>query len=119
MILYNILLQTGIKSESVSSGVEALEKVKQRSYDVVFMDIHMPEMDGFETATHILQLQEDVAIIGLSADVTVEAVRRGKLSGMVDYLTKPINKTELFAALQRLTLEKSVLQEAEAEARQE
>ncbi|MAP54846.1 ATP-binding protein [Altibacter sp.] len=101
MILYNILLQVGIRSESVGSGLEAVEKVKKGTYDLIFMDIHMPLMDGFETTKKLLQIQDDLVVLGLSADVTKEAIRNGRESGMCDYLTKPINKEELFRILNK------------------
>lgn len=102
MILFNILQQAGIHADSVGSGDEALSKSKYMNYDVVFMDIHMPDMDGFETTEKLLQISPLSKIIGLSADVTVESIRKGKLSGMNEYLTKPIDKDMLFQTLNKL-----------------
>ncbi|WP_051957487.1 hybrid sensor histidine kinase/response regulator [Altibacter lentus] len=101
MILYNILLQVGIRSESVGSGLEAIEKTRKHNYDLIFMDIHMPDMDGFEATEKLLQIQEDLVVLGLSADVTKEAIRNGRASGMCDYLTKPIDKEALFRILNK------------------
>ena len=111
MILYNILQQSGITAENVGSGSEAIKKVKGLDFDVVFMDIHMPDMDGFETTEQILNISPATKILGVSADVTLEAIRRGEQVGMADYLTKPIDKKELFSVLNRLFAETEEVEE--------
>lgn len=102
MILFNFLQKTGTKTDSAGSGKEALEKVKDKAYDIIFMDIHMPDMDGFETTQNILELNPFATILGVSADVTLEAIQKAKASGMKDYLTKPIHKETLYEMLNKL-----------------
>ncbi len=103
MILFNFLQKTGAKTDSVASGNEALEKVKDKAYDIIFMDIHMPEMDGFETTQKILEINPSVTVLGVSADVTLEAIQKAEAFGMKDYLTKPIQKDALYDTLNKLS----------------
>ena len=85
----------GIQADIASNGKEALEKIAAVNYDLVLMDCHMPEMNGFE-ATTILREREKVTgkhlpIIALTADA-MKAVREHCLAvGMDDYLSKPID----------------------------
>ncbi|NND88549.1 MAG: response regulator [Flavobacteriaceae bacterium] len=102
MVLYNLLENTNIHILNANSGKEALEKAAEHPIDIVFMDIHMPDMDGFETTRQLLKLYPSITVIGVSADVTVEAIRKGKDAGMSDYLTKPIDRAILFKSIQRL-----------------
>ena len=64
-------------------------------YDLVFMDVHMPDMDGFQATEEIRRFNQEITIIGLSADVTKEAIDEAKGVGMNDYLTKPISFSKL------------------------
>ena len=108
MILYNTLQQLGINADTAGSGADALDKIESQHFDVVFMDIHMPEMDGFEATEQILKVSPTTKILGVSADVTLEAIKKGTQVGMADYLTKPIDKKKLFLALHRLFVENEV-----------
>lgn len=95
IVLKMSLEKLGIKAESVCNGLQAVEAVAQNDYDLVFMDIHMPNMDGFQATKEIRKVNEGIAIIGLSADVTKEAIDEAKGVGMNDYLTKPISFDKL------------------------
>ena len=77
------------------NGIEALEKTREQYYDLVFMDVHMPELDGFETTRRIRQFYKNTLIIGLSADATNSAMTEGLRSGMDYYLTKPLDRNKL------------------------
>ena len=63
------------------------------------MDVHMPDIDGYEATRRIKQFYKDTIILGLSADSTISAVDSGLKCGMSDYLTKPIDKNKLTAVL--------------------
>lgn len=84
--------QLGFQFDIAKNGLEALEKVKSKDFDVVLMDVQMPVMNGLETTRKIRKLpgKEDLIIIGLSANVFEEDQKKAILSGMNDYLTKPI-----------------------------
>ncbi|MBO0321417.1 response regulator [Muricauda sp. CAU 1633] len=95
IVLQMSLEKLGIQAQSVSNGIQAVEAVTQNEYDLVFMDIHMPNMDGFQATKEIRKINQEIAIIGLSADVTKEAIDEAKGVGMNDYLTKPISFDKL------------------------
>jgi len=102
MVLINFLQKTGIDMDTAGSGEEALEKVRKKTYEIIFMDIHMPDMDGFETTEKVLNINPDSIVIGISADVAVESIKKGRAAGMGDYLTKPIDKDMLFKTLNKI-----------------
>ena len=95
IVLQKTLENLGVHSDSVSNGVEAIEAVKRNGYHLVFMDVHMPKMDGFKATMEIRKFNETIGIIGLSADVTKEAIDEAKGVGMNDYFTKPISFDKL------------------------
>lgn len=95
MVLKKTLDAFGIKTYWVGNGKEAVTAVAENQYDLVFMDIHMPEMDGFEATLEIRKTQKDLVIIGFSADVTKETIQGAMEVGMNDYFTKPITFDKL------------------------
>ncbi|MDR1395833.1 MAG: response regulator [Deltaproteobacteria bacterium] len=106
----NLLVASGllrifkIKSDTASSGREALEKVAQNSYHLVFMDQMMPEMDGVETTANIRAMGEkyqELPIIALTANAMSGARESLMEAGMNDFLSKPIQRQELAAILSR------------------
>lgn len=90
-----------ITSEYVESGKEAVEKVIKHDYDLIFMDVHMPEMDGLEATRQIRSLGIDTPIIGFSADITPSAVAEAAENGMDDYAVKPFTKEKMEEIFQR------------------
>lgn len=88
-----------IQLDTALNGLEALEKVKQNHYDLILMDIQMPEMDGFEAAREIRKLKDphysNIPILALSASVSDRTRLRIKENGMDDYIAKPINPKDL------------------------
>ncbi len=80
-----------LEVESVLSGKEALEKVQHNAYDLVFMDIMMPEMDGVETLKQLRAMHFDKPVVTLTADA-VEGSREKYLSeGFDEYIAKPVS----------------------------
>ena len=94
-VLKMTLEKLGVNADSACNGLEAVEAIKNNSYDLVFMDVHMPDMDGFQATQEIRKFNQEITIIGLSADVTKEAIDEAKGVGMNDYLTKPISFSKL------------------------
>ena len=68
---------------------------REKQYQLILMDIHMPLMDGYEATRLIREVNKDILIIGLSADVTKQAIDKSLKLGMNDYLTKPLSKEKL------------------------
>jgi len=94
----------GCSVDVVASGLEALNKVRQNRYDLVFMDCQMPEMDGYEATREIRKLtgsQAQVPIIALTANAMDGDRDRCINAGMNDYLPKPVKAAELSAKIQQ------------------
>ncbi len=102
-VVAGLLQLSGIACDTVLSGQAAIDKVKAKQYDLVFMDHMMPEMDGIE-ATRILRQshsKEELPIVALTANA-IEGVRETLLDAqMNDYLSKPLDKTRLNEVLQK------------------
>ena len=90
-----------------NNGLEAVELFAKESFDIVLMDVQMPEMDGFEAASEIVRLQADsgnrVPIIALTAHASPADRSLCLAAGMDDYLAKPIRASALYALIDRLT----------------
>ena len=97
-LVTSLLSRMGFKVDSVINGLEALEMVKRMDFDIVLMDIQMPEMTGIEAT---IKIREEVAvdrqplIIALTANVMAEDKENCIKSGMVDYMPKPVDFTLL------------------------
>ena len=99
IVLKKMLSQSNLEADIALSGKECLLKVDQTKYDLIFMDVHMPNIDGFEIVEQIRVHNKDTIIFGFSADVTREAISKGKKVGMNEYLIKPIDQKRLFYLL--------------------
>jgi len=95
LIAKRILSKWGLTVEVAGSGMEALDKVKNGIYDLVFMDVKMPDMDGFEATGRIRNLEGDyfktLPIIALTGSSLSDEFTRYKESGMSGHLMKPLN----------------------------
>lgn len=87
--------------DSVQSGREAIESVQDKAYEIVLLDLHMPEMDGYETAKVIrkLNLPKQPVIIALSASGRGDIKMKQRRAGINDYVPKPFRPEELFETL--------------------
>jgi CheY-like chemotaxis protein/HPt (histidine-containing phosphotransfer) domain-containing protein len=105
-----MLSNLGYHADIASSGVEVLKKLERRHYDVILMDVQMPEMDGLEASR---QIQRSFSaelrpwIIALTANALAEDRQRCLDAGMQDYISKPVLGPEIQQALQRYLLAKS------------
>lgn len=101
-----IFEQLGYSFDTAKNGVEALEMVKRNEYDLVFMDVQMPEMNGLEATQKIRELgdKSDVYIVGLSANVFDEDQKKAMEVGMNDYLVKPIRLDSLAKKIKKYAL---------------
>lgn len=87
-----------------TNGAEALSMAAQRSYDLIFMDCHMPEMDGYEATVSIRRAEAGarrVPIIALTASVLADDRERAAQAGMNDFLGKPLRVHELTTVIQK------------------
>lgn len=103
LILKKLLEKYNINADIANDGIEALELVKKEHYELILMDIKMPNMNGFETTKEIRNIKEykEIPIIGVSAHAMVEEKDKALRSGMDDYITKPIVPSELLQKLNK------------------
>ncbi|WP_170467643.1 GAF domain-containing protein [Ruegeria arenilitoris] len=97
-----LLEQMGYRADLASNGVEAVESVNRQTYDVVFMDVQMPEMDGLEASRRINKAHSDGSrprIIAMTANAMQGDREMCLKAGMDDYITKPIRVPVLIEAL--------------------
>ncbi len=103
IVTQNILASWGIESDIASNGRECIERLLRNSYDLVLMDIQMPEMDGYQATEFIRnQMQppnRDVAIIALTANAFSGIDDKCLQIGMNDYISKPVKNDSLFAKI--------------------
>lgn len=92
--------------EEAENGIAALEKLRKNMYDFIFMDIQMPEMDGYTTMEHIKEEMPEVInnalIIGLSANATSDEREKCMAAGMHEYLSKPFNPGDLIRVIMKV-----------------
>lgn len=102
LLLERMLKKHSKKIVRATNGIEAVEQVQKDCFDFILMDIGMPEMNGIDATRCIREFNQDIYIIGGSAEV-FDADRKNALdAGCNDFLTKPISKDELFALLSQL-----------------
>jgi len=97
-VIINMLKQMGATVECVENGLLVLEKLDQQQYDLILMDCHMPEMDGFETAIAIRARKSadaEIPIIAVTADAMKEDQNKCLEVGMNDFLPKPFKGVNL------------------------
>jgi CheY-like chemotaxis protein len=104
-----LLQQMGYRADLASNGIEAIESVQRQTYDVVLMDVQMPEMDGLEASRKInarWRAQERPRIVAMTANAMQGDREMCLAAGMDDYLTKPIRVERLVEALNRVPARK-------------
>jgi len=100
LLMKTVLTSFGFEFDIASNGRKAVEQLQKKRYDVVLMDLHMPEMNGYQATEHIRKvLRSKVPIIALTADVSSADVERSRSVGMNDYLSKPIDEKLLFSKI--------------------
>ncbi|MCR5427030.1 MAG: response regulator [Lachnospiraceae bacterium] len=104
-VIRGLLKETQIQVEEASGGMECLEKVQKQSYDMVFLDHLMPEMDGIETLNRMHQLEScpnaQTPMIMLTANAISGAREQYLWAGFSEYLTKPVRENDLCRLLVR------------------
>ncbi|WP_330486409.1 response regulator [Tumidithrix elongata] len=103
-LVLKILSSLGYSADVSVNGLQALDALKQQTYNIVLMDLQMPEMDGFEATEQIYQRwspQERPVVIALTANSTPEIRDRCLEVGMDDFISKPVRVKEMQMALQR------------------
>ncbi|MBQ7925112.1 MAG: response regulator [Lachnospiraceae bacterium] len=104
LVVKKLLQRNGIVPDLADSGEEAIEKIRNTTYNIVFMDHMMPKMDGIETLEKLHDeqlLHEDVIVIALTANAILGARETYLEAGFDDYLSKPIEVEQLEAKIEK------------------
>lgn len=105
MALNQLLMKTllddfGFERDIAGNGRIAIEKMAEKDYDIILMDLQMPEMNGFEATEHIRKIiRSNIPIIALTADVTTVDLAKCKAVGMNDYIAKPVDERVLYSKI--------------------
>ena len=103
LVASRILTKAGFEVTIAGNGLEALELAQKERFDLVLMDIQMPEMDGLTATIRLREMPrfKDLPIVAMTAHAMSEDREQSLRAGMNDHITKPINIPELFRALAR------------------
>lgn len=97
LLIKTLLEKFGFVMDIACNGKIVLEKLRKNKYDIILMDLQMPEMNGFETTKYIRKNKDsNIPIIALTANVTTTDAEKCRAAGMDDYISKPINEKLLF-----------------------
>jgi len=102
LVVRSVLAKFGLTADFAGNGIEALEAVRQRPYDLILMDVHMPEMDGLEATRAIRSFGDErarIPVIALTANAFAHDVESCHAAGMNGHLGKPFRKEELIIAI--------------------
>lgn len=111
MVVKRTLKRFGVTPDIVGNGQEAVDAVQKHIYDLVFMDLHMPEKDGIQATREIRSMDESkrsVPIVALTASLVAQDHEASMEAGMNDYLTKPIDLERIEDVLRECATAKAV-----------
>ncbi|MGM0464342.1 MAG: response regulator [Bacteroidota bacterium] len=94
-VAITILKSIGYEADLAVNGKDAVGKTREKKYDLIFMDLIMPEMDGYTAAKKILALSPDTLIVALSADSANESVKKAEIAGISQYISKPVRQEDI------------------------
>jgi signal transduction histidine kinase/HPt (histidine-containing phosphotransfer) domain-containing protein len=100
----SVLQKLGYRADIATNGLEVLQALENKAYDVLFLDVQMPEMDGLEAARRICErwpVEKRPRIIAMTGNALVGDREKCLEAGMDDYITKPVRVADLQAALER------------------
>jgi PAS domain S-box-containing protein len=107
LLMKTVLEDFGFECDIADNGKIATEKLQKKSYDIILMDLQMPELNGFEATEFIRnKLNSRIPIIALTADVTTVDLEKCQAVGMNDYIAKPVDEKLLFSKIVGLVKKK-------------
>ena len=101
VVAQQILHSYGLKVDLASDGQQCIDALEHAHYDLVFMDLHMPNIDGFEACSIIRQTNPNIPIVALTAAVLKDEVQKALDAGMNSHLAKPLEHVQLKNVLNR------------------
>jgi PAS domain S-box-containing protein len=114
LLMKTLLDDFGFDRDIADNGKIAIEKMKTKEYDVILMDLQMPEMNGFEATDYIRNvMHSDIPIIALTADVTTVDLAKCKTVGMNDYIAKPVDERVLYSKIIGLIKKSAIIENSE------
>ncbi|WP_432736137.1 response regulator [Maridesulfovibrio sp. FT414] len=99
------LIRRNVEVSLASSGMEALEMVRNEDFDVIVLDIMMPEMSGIETLKRLRAVKPDIPVLILTGHANMEALAQVAGGGAFDYLLKPVGTEELYFKIKDAAME--------------
>ena len=100
LLMKTLLDDFGFERDMAENGRIAIEKLKTKQFDIILMDLQMPEMNGFEATDFIRnRMHSDIPIIALTADVTTVDLAKCRAVGMNDYIAKPVDERILYSKI--------------------
>ncbi len=116
LLMKTILDEFGFERDIAANGKIAIEKMQNKTYDIILMDLQMPEMNGFEATEYIRNtLHSKIPIIALTADVTTVDFDKCKAAGMNDYIAKPVDEKLLYTKIVGLVKKETPIQNTATE----
>jgi CheY-like chemotaxis protein len=115
LIALRFLEKLGCQADLAVNGLEALKALEYKFYDLILMDIQMPEMDGLETTRRIRRKEKDAMainrakIVAMTANTMAEDRENCILTGMDDFIGKPIRIDELDRMLQKFSIKQTAI----------
>lgn len=109
--LVDWLREDGYHAEAAENGFEALEKLREKPWDIALVDLKMPKMDGLELMERMKELKPDIQVIIITAYATVHTAVQAMKMGAYDYLVKPFNPEEISLLINRLIESKELVKE--------
>lgn len=102
----NIIRRAGFEADVADTGAKAVEMLKRHDYGLVFLDIQMPDMDGFEVIKTIRsgffsEIRKDLPVVAMTAHAMKKDREKCLEAGMDDYLSKPLNRQEVYSILKK------------------
>ena len=103
-VVKNTLLQQGANVQLANNGKEAIQKVQSQNFDLILMDLQMPDVDGYKATRYIRQvLKMDTPIVAMTADTLKGESEKCFEAGMTDFISKPFEPDELYQLILKLT----------------
>jgi CheY-like chemotaxis protein len=90
-----MLTSLGYRSDIAEDGFIGYQMAREKKYDLIFMDLVMPEMDGFESTRKIMEFEKNNIIVAFTADNMPETRRKAELSGIKEFISKPVRLEDL------------------------
>jgi len=94
-VIGTMLKSLGYSFDFADDGYAGYIQAKTRHSDVIFMDLIMPEMDGFESARKILEFDNSILIVAFTADSMPESKKKAEMSGIKEFIPKPVRIDDL------------------------